>query len=367
MTQRFPRFIVALLTIAALPAESGASDASNTAIRSGTAWLLSQQHSDGSWRSSTYGQMSCGIGNTALIVEALSRVPSQDRPDTQAAIERGIAFLLSHLDDEGFISAPENSADYPLLATALVCRTLDRLQLDRWHPERRSMQRYLLTVQRSAANDGPLRGGWPPIGGPRADALAETRVNISATRFAAEAIQPLDSPARKAALAFIARCQSDDDGAFHYLPIADDPLNKAGLTSDGKARSYGTATADGLLALIACGTGADDPRVERALAWLESHPSLNTVPGMERDEKSVAGADQALVFYYYATLADVIAKFPQSQVAAQKVALGSRLQELQRDDGSWSNDSSLMREDDPLIATALAVSALATLDQADKP
>jgi hypothetical protein len=43
----------------------------------------------------------------------------------------------------------------------------------------------------------------------------------------------------------------------------------------------------------------------------------------------------------------------------QRAALVKQLAKLQHKDGRWQNDSARMREDDPLIATCLAIVCLA--------
>lgn len=362
MTNAF-RNLAAMLFVG-LAATPGTAQSVDFALRNGTAWLLKHQDADGGWRSRTYGQMSSGVGNTALVLDALTKLPPSLRRDGGPAIDRGIEFLLRDISLDGYVSAPNDAADYPLYATALSCSTLDRFPSERGREQQRRLRAYLFAAQRGGNEGEPLRGGWPQVGGPLDDAHAETNVNISVTRFALEAVREelKDSPdARHHALAFLGRCQNDD-GGFRFLPLKDDPLNKAGVDGGGVPRSYGTATADGILALLACGIAHDEPRVQHAIRWLDSHPSLNSVPGLDSETATVSHAADALLFYYYAALADVVAKFPDSAVAGQGKEIKSRLVTLQHADGSWGNPNSLMREDDPLIATAFAIVALATLE-----
>ena len=64
---------------------------------------------------------------------------------------------------------------------------------------------------------------------------------------------------------------------------------------------------------------------------------------------------KGLAFYYAAasTQAFRALKTPLNPAVADE------LQRIQRADGSWSNPENLVKEDDPLIATAFAVRALA--------
>ncbi len=354
-----------LLQVLSLASASGAPAVNREiALAKSADWLLRQQAADGGWHSATYGQMKSGVGNSALVLDALARMPPTWRAEHQSQLDRGIDFLLAHLDKQGYVSASHHSADYPTYATALLLDALDRMEINRWHATRRRMREYLLAVQRTNSPNDTLNGGWPHVGGDPREARVEANVNLSVTRFAVEAIQyelKGNKNARLAALAFLERCQNTNDGGFFFIPDTGDPLNKAGVTDSNIPRSYGTATADGLAALVACGIPATDPRVQAALHWLETHDSLDTVPGFEDAETAVPSARDALRFYYYAALARVIELFPYATIARRRDALAEQLLTLQLPGGSWSNPNSLMREDDPLIATALAISALATL------
>ncbi|MGE3640932.1 MAG: hypothetical protein AB7G28_20415 [Pirellulales bacterium] len=336
----------------------------------GANWLASQQEDDGCWRSKTYGQMQSGVGNTALVLDALTRMKAEWRESHQAAIGRGFAFLLANLDDDGYISAPRHSADYPTYATALLLSAVERVHPERWQAERRQMRHYLLQVQRRESKDANYYGGWSQVGGEPEDSGAKVNVNISVSRFVAEALAhkggvPTDTS--DAAQRFLERCRNPDDGGYFFVPAADDPLNKAGVGPTGAAASYGTATADAVLALLAWGVSPDDPQLCAAVHWLQSQRSLDIVPGFSSSRPRVVGAEQALVFYYWAAVARVMARFPDSPLAARRAELRGIVVRHQQPDGTWRNANGLMREDDPLIATSLAVTALTALDDVSRP
>jgi hypothetical protein len=347
-----------LLLMACLLAATAAAE---DTVERGVAWLLTQQAEDGGWHSATYGTMRSGVGNTALVLDALSRLPVEWRATHATEISRGVRFLLANLDDTGYLTAPRRSADFPTYATALLLTALDRLDSDEFLAERARMRRYLREVQ--CGDPGAHFGGWSQVGGELEDARSESNFNLSITRHALEALAG-DGTARSSrenAITFIESCRNVDDGGFYFMPAVDDPLNKAGVADSGAARSYGTATADGILALLACQVPVDDERVQAALQWLEENHSLTKVPGYSR-RGSVVHADTALQFYYFAALARVMERFPLSMLPTHRAALRKEVTRLQQLDGSWSNPNKLMREDDPLIATAFAITALTTLD-----
>lgn len=351
-----------LCVLAVLSAE--VSHAEEAAILRGADWLLTRQRDDGSWRSETYGQMRSGVANTALVVDTLTRMPAAWRRQNQAALERGFAFLPANLDDDGYLSASNHSADFPTFATALALTAIERACPQEWKAEQRRMRSYLLRVQRLDPEDRDGHGGWAQIGGEVADSVAETNVNISVSRFVAEALngdEALPGQPRQAALGFLDRCRNPNDGGYFFTPAADDPLNKAGQVTQDSAASYGTATADALLTQLAWRVPRSDPALQSALRWLEAQPFIAVVPGIAGGDQAIVGADEALKYYWWAALAKIMSAFPDSTLAERKSELHGLLLREQQRDGSWRNSNSLMREDDPLVATAFAVGALIDL------
>jgi squalene-hopene/tetraprenyl-beta-curcumene cyclase len=348
----------------------------SAALERGIEWLMKQQAVDGGWHSVTYGQMSGGVGNTALVVYAVAKLPPAMRSEYQPQFDRAVRFVLANLD-AAEPEAKHNAADYPTYAAALLLSALTHTASEGWTQERSKLRDALQKSQQRAgrgwARDELGFGGWNQTGGGAGDAKRSGNTNISVTCFALEALRADDASHQAAvadALVFLGRCQnlSPDgmgDGGFFFTPGVDDPLNKAGLLERaGKpptARSYGTTTADGLCALVACGLPRDDSRIRAAQKWLEAHESIELVPGFPHGDPETAAAGEGLQFYYYAALARAIHQFPDSAIAGRKSALLKTLVEQQRADGSWRNSNTLMREDDPLVATALAVTALALL------
>jgi hypothetical protein len=95
--------------------------------------------------------------------------------------------------------------------------------------------------------------------------------------------------------------------------------------------------------------------VRSALDWLVRHHRLDRVPGFPAEPD--ARWDLAMVHYYAAASAQVFARLQPD--LPWRAPLTERLRATQRPDGSWANEVSLMKEDDPLIATSLSLIALA--------
>jgi hypothetical protein len=126
--------------------------------------------------------------------------------------------------------------------------------------------------------------------------------------------------------------------------------NKAGRDDDGSFRAYATATCDGLMALSALGLGNGDSRVDAARMWLDRHARADRIGGIV-DAPSEPWLD-ALRFYHAMALAEAH--------PASREGLRAMLAARQAADGSLRSELvSAMKEDDPLLATALALHAFA--------
>jgi hypothetical protein len=147
------------------------------------------------------------------------------------------------------------------------------------------------------------------------------------------------------------------DGGFFFSPIVLD-ANKGAVLSDARGAfhgSYATATCDGLLALLAAGLPKHDARVRAARDWLLGHERLDHPEGIPRDTPQDWG--QAVYYYHLAARAEAYAALGLQPRLRARIA--PELAPRQRADGSFKNERNhLMKEDDPLLATTLAVIAL---------
>ena len=360
-------------------------DDSRRAVNRGIDWLIGQQAADGGWHSATYGQLKDGAAVTSLVLDALGHLPAMDQQKHLGAIKKGFAFLDRGLAKRGTIASPDGSLDFPTYAAALYLTSKRRLSLTTEGQTRRALVGYLVGAQvgeaRGFAADSPSRGGWDFLGPDDAQGIT-TGTNISVTRYVLEALaregkagREGEAPAEPGGVGgresgigkaiesgreFVLRCRRPD-GGFVFTCEPASLSNKAAYADEAlkEPRSYGTATCDGILALVACGLEANDEHVAEAIDWLVKQPSLELVPGFEGLPPE-AGWQRGLRYYYYACLARVLPHFPAGEVAPRRAALAAQLVKLQAKDGSWANESDRMRENDPLIATALATAALAS-------
>jgi hypothetical protein len=287
-------------------------------------WLLQQQSPDGAWRSQTYGAFRDGRALTPIVMRALARLPG-----TEEACRKGSGWLLAN--------AATLFDEYPVhLASAVL--------------EAAEIYGPLGTLAQAARQrlfdlQCPRTGGWSySTTPPAADGALSPiqQANLAATTMALDGLQAsrltATDPRLQRALPFIQSCQNFggtafDDGGFFQLP--DDPArNKAGIAGKDargvvRYQSYLSATADGLRALIHAGEIPGSPRLLAARAWLECH------------------AEPLVELRYY------------SARSLAKSGLPARhLLSAQRANGCWLNSAGEMREDCPIVATALALEAL---------
>jgi len=349
-----------LLLVPVALAQAGCFNSHKPALARAAEYLWSRQAADGGWHSHTYGLLRSGQSLTGFVLEALLEVPGDIYPLPVAKVDRALTFIQHNIRPDGAVGMMDPSIpDYPNYSTALAVSALCRARRPGWEQQIEPLLRYLrsqqFTEQNGWRHEDPAYGAWGMGGVPRTPPNTG-HVDLSMTRHVLEALRaagvPASDPAIASARVFVERCQNfGSDGGF-FFSTTEFEINKAGY--DGKQfRSYGTTTADGVLALLAIGRPRGDAHVLAARRWLASHHRDMEVPGF------VGAAYQrwprGLAFYYAAASADA---FCALQVKPGD-RVGEGLERTQRADGSWINAENLVKEDDPLIATPFAIRALA--------
>ena len=377
------------------PASAGPGDAQIVAkidrsLAAASRYLSACQSKDGAWRSQTYGALRDGPSLSPHVVTCLFFLPAS--PQQQAAFQNGAAYLESLADDAG---GPRADVEllYPVYTAAEISRMIGKgILSDRGKAIHAAWLKYLRRFQMNESlgwqEADAEYGGWgfsprPPIkpGGATIRGAWDWP-NLSATIYGLAALRsaktPPEDPAFRQALVFIRRCQnySDDpnladarfdDGGFFFTP-AEPIQNKAGAAGRdalGRQRfhSYGSMTADGLRGLLACGLPAGHPRVAAARGWIARNFSVEHNPGtFEPRNEWMRDA----TYYYWCWglshgllhLGDRRIQTPGGEVDWAP-ELAAALLRRQQPDGSWVNSLTEAKEDDPLVATPLAASALA--------
>lgn len=387
MRSLVPSLLVCATLACQPPPEPGLQARIDRALERGLACVLARQADDGAWRSETYGALEDDWALTATMAKALVFVPAD--ADTTAALERGLAWLASAVRADGTISPGEAGLAYPVYTSALAVMAFARADPrdpERWARERDAwlglLESHQLDEHLGWSPDDAAYGGWgyaavPPRKGERHGFEAD----LSSTLFALGALRQAGRPASDArvqrARAFVLRCQNlplageapdpaRDDGGFFMSPTVA-LQNKAGGAWKGASgrwrfASYGSMTADGLRALLRLGFGPESEEVRAARAWLERQFEADSNPG---DFDELHAADGQSAYHYWAwSAAHALAELGVARLAngaSERVWARELAEELlahQRGDGSWSNRFTMMKEDDPLVATPLALAAL---------
>lgn len=353
-----------------------------TTLQRACAWLWQQQADDGGWHSGTYGLMRSGQSLTPFVLHALISAPEADAPRPEGGVARALEFLRSHVNDEGCLGRYDPAiSDYPTHATAYAVRCLVAAGDSRDKPLIRRMCAFLRAQQFRPENgherDSLHYGGW-------GFGSAGGVMDIAHTRRALQALQEADAldvetAARAQDFLRLVQRHPDEkrqqplvptlpqgtradsfDGGFYFSPV-DVAMNKGGFepANDGREawfRSYATATCDGLLALLATGVSPEDERVTGATLWLTEDDGLEGPAGIPKDLPTPWYA--ALHFYHLAVRAEAWAATDHG--GGWRKRMERHLAPRQRADCSFiNNESPLMKENDALLCTALAVVALA--------
>ena len=314
-------------------------------------WLWSQQSDDGGWHSKTYGLLRSGQSLTPFVLDALlaTQTPFMldqllSIPQQASNLDRAFEFLKRNTNAAGSLGLSDSAApDYPNYATGLAVRVAARLKRDasKWIACLRAQQ---FTEENGWTRSDPAYGAWG-MGGERRRPPEAGHVDLAMTRYVLEGLAAAGisgpDPAIVKAVVYLNRCQNSDGGFFFSTVNLD--TNKAGEVN-GKYRSYGTTTCDGLLALRAAGLVANDPSIARAKEWLKKNHLEERAPGFDIEPARMGWSD-GLRFYYAAAITRAMPELPVILPA-------------QRADGSFANGNNLVKEDDPLLATAFAIRVL---------
>ena len=344
-----------------------------TTLQKACNFLWSKQFEDGAWHSETHGIMKGGESLTAFILWTLLEIPDSSYRKPKKKVQKGLNFIRNHINSKGVLGlSDEYIMDYPNYSTSYALRILSKYGSKKDELLIEKMKSYLLaqqfTEQRGIQASHLAFGAWGF--GEELQKGMTGHVDLSHTRRVLQALKIAktnsDSTFLKAKkfLSLLQKQPSENqfgatffDGGF-YASSVTLGTNKGAILNDGEAKyyaSYATATCDGLLALLASGYSIDDEPVQAAYDWLIKHPKLNFPQGM--DENDSGQWHLVLIFYHLAARAEAYNTINNKGNWRNEIEkIISKKQEL---DGSFSNPNGAPnKEDDPLLATALAIIAL---------
>jgi len=376
------------------------ADRARGALQGAADWLWSQQGDDGGWHSPQYGLMRSGQSLTPFVLCALLDTPESIAARPAGGVKRALAFIRQRVDDAGSLGhADPDFTEYPVYSTSYALLAMTRAGSDGDAKLAWRMQEYLGAAQFGPGNgfeeSHPAYGGWgvdKPLapGKPGHMDLAHTRRALEALaaanrRWPAYADFSVNIAQRAAQFLAVvqklphlrpkgsnttqegAASYEPFDGGFYFSPVVVE-ANKSERQESPfpHSHSYATATCDGILALRAAGARwqddtpghkfRDDLRLSAAEAWLRRYDDVDYPQGVLRDPSRPWG--EAIRFYHYAVRAEAYRALDFQ--AAERTRLAAAVVKHRRPDGSFVNRAStLMKEDCPVMCTALAATALA--------
>ncbi|MEM6964265.1 MAG: hypothetical protein AAF573_05835 [Bacteroidota bacterium] len=348
-------------------------------LTSAVDFLWEKQAADGGWHSETHGILKSGQSVSAFVFYNLLQVPKDIYQPTEEQITSALNFLRKNIKDGVLGNFDPLILDYPNYATAYALRIFWHFDLAEDQPLLDHMTQYLVqqqfTEQRGFSKNHPAYGAW----GFGEKFLAESvhgHVDLSHTRRILETLQLLENQPDsifKNSQIFLSLLQKDTtdtrshpsgvssdqvkfDGGF-YASTVTVATNKGNLTAGENPlyRSYATATADGLLALLAAGVSQSDARVQAAFRWLLDHPRWEYPEGIPHDDFNQW---HRVMFYYHLAVRSQAYR-AMKHTKDWKNEIVNVLLGKQSADGSFSNPmGAANKEDDPLLATCFVLQAL---------
>ena len=337
------------------------------AIDKGISWLETNQNTNGFWSTADQPAVS------ALALTAFMGEPS-GRFKTNSSVKKGYAFLLSNVQSDGGIYRKELQ-NYN---TSLSILALVSAGKPEYASTIRNARQWLTGQQIDLGEkgkiDSPFDGG---IGyGSKGD-----HSDMNNTLTALEALyysKDFDTDKNlagakdlnwKAVLNFLQSCQnlpgynkqawvSGDEknrGGFIYEPGQTKSTVETNASGKVALRSYGSISYAGLLSYIYADLKRNDPRVMAVMDWLAKNYSLEENPGM--------GAQG--YFYYLNLMTKALTASGVDQIELQdgkkidwRKEVVMKLINLQKNDGSWANENGRWWEKDPVLVTSYAVISL---------
>ena len=338
------------------------------AIDKGLGWLEKSQDTNGFWSTADHPAI------TALSLAAFRLQPGGRETTEPTATRKGYAFLLGCVQADGGIYRK----DLPSYNTSVSLMALTLANHREYQPAILNARKFIISLQahldEAGKTDNAFDGG---IGYGKSDKnpdLSNTSLALEALALSKNYIKDKNLPEGtdlnwQAAIHFIQCCQnlpshnkekwaSDDPqnkGGFIYAP-GRSMAGETNLASGRVAlRSYGSMSYAGLLSYMYAELKPDDPRVTAVMEWLRANFTVEENPAM---------GPQGL-FYYFHTMAKALTLYgadvlptKDGQTINWREKLALKLIDLQRADGSWSNDNGRWFEKDPALVTAYALIAL---------
>lgn len=357
-------FLILIGTTQAQPVGPKAEDWKKV-VGKGVSFLKKNQGDDGSWS----GDTSPGITGIALTGMLQSGQVTANDP----SVKRGLKYIEGLINPKaGHIAGKDPAVKLQNYVTCINLMALMAADKSSYKAVISDATKFLKKLQWDEGEGKSKEDDF--FGGAGYD--SKSRPDLSNTQFFIDALReagvPADDPAMKNVLIFVSRCQNlkseennlawagkINDGSFIYSAAGGGQTKVPGPHPDGSLPGYGSMTYAGIKSMIYCGVSKKDPRVLKALEWIQNNYTLSRNPGFPKDRGGWG------LYYYYHTMAKTLAlleidhvKDKDGKMHDWRAELTAELMKRQRPDGSWVNETSRWLESDPNIVTGYALMAL---------
>ncbi|MBI4833246.1 MAG: terpene cyclase/mutase family protein [Planctomycetes bacterium] len=325
----------------------------------GLAWLMKRQQDNGAWQNPPLpgGKGSePDVAFTALAIISVGKAPQKYRETYKSQIEKGIKYLLDHVNENGEVIDSETPPTYATYKTSLAIVALVTIDKEKYKDSINKAMDYLVKNQFGPEDGDAQSGGW---GYQEKGPSPKKNANLSTTQFVMMALNegglPEDSDTWKRAVEFLNKVQSSsennkfrvtsNDGGFFYSPI-ESKAEKKEVLPDGTEvlKSYASMTYSGLLSFIYAYVDKKDPRVQAAYNWIKQKYSLEENVGLRTDEKPNLGKQG--LYYYYHSFAKALDAYGEATIITMPDKtkhnwakdLTEKLALLQKNEGFWVNE-----------------------------
>src|SRR5215469_3188402 len=290
--------------IAMVSLQEAGIDPAHPALVNAARWLLDNQilgpgdwqaknnkAEPGGWAFEFRNDFYPDVDDTAFVLMALGRVADPDRTRLEAAIRRGLQWLVSMQNSDGGWGAFDHENNLQFLnnipfadhnamldpstadVTARVVECLGQMGWPASHPV---IERARAFLRRDQTPDGSWFGRWG----------VNYVYGTSGVLRALETIGSSQRPDSQKAANWLRSVQNEDGGSGESI------LSYYEVTRKGKGKSTASQTAWGLIGLLAV-VGPNDEAVERAVAWLVNRQNADG----SWDEAEFTGTGFPCVFY----------------------------------------------------------------------
>jgi len=329
------------------------------AIDKGIAYLRKTQLADGGWPAvAESGRSEMGISTVATLGLLRTGLPADD-----PMVAKAVSYVTGFAKEDGGIY-DKGFRNYTTSIALMIMKATGDKKHDKTAVKALAFLKELQWGKGEGLGVESNDFGGAGYGKHKRPDLSNTQWFIQAVREAG--LKP-DDPALKNALIFVSRTQATDgearfialpDGSFIYSPHGkgESKAAKVILPSGQKGlKGYGSMTYAGFLSLIYAGLDHDDKRVKAALGWIQKNWTLEENPEMAKQG----------YYYYLMVMGKALRAYGEPIIVDSRgirhqwrKELSAKMIRLQKDDGSWINGRDRWHEGYKPLVTGYALIAL---------